>query len=212
MKFKTLALAALAFSSLGAQAALTTYAPWAAYWPTPTGQGQGVDNVLFNVQTASGVTVALGAHAYKNGEFLANDGVSTYYAASGTYTGEPDRANWSFDFAWDLGTACTGCTVKLEVDTDPGAGETFVTLFNTNQFNVAFESWNMEMSFMNGLMGGYDFNPNAATSTGFRLSVLDANSTVLVSSNITVQVPEPASLALVGAALLGLAASRRRRA
>ncbi len=208
MKLKSLALAAIAVTSFGAQAALTTYAPWDAAFV-----GNGLAGVLFNVQQANGVTVALGAHAYKNGVFLANDGVSIFEAANGVYA--PDglgRANWSFDFAWDLGTACAGCVVTLQADKDPTAGVNMVNLFSTAVVPASFpgESWNMEMAFITA--GVYDFDPFSASSTAFRLEVRDAAGAVVVGSNITVNVPEPGSLALAGIALAGLASLRRRKA
>jgi PEP-CTERM motif len=223
MQFRLSSIAAVLATmavTMSANAALTTYAPWAAYWPTANGAGQGIDNVLFNVQSAGGVTVAMGAHGYKNSEFLPNNGVDTYYALAGTYPGEPNRANWSFDLAWDLG-GCTTCSVALKVDTDPTAGVNLVTLLDLPVGGVPddfFASWNMEMDFGgpsfagvpgNALQGTYNFNPFAASSTDFSLVVTNTAGSS-VSSNITVAVPEPGSLALAGLALAGLALARRR--
>ena len=60
MTLRSIAIAAaLAASSMAAQAALTTYAPW----DTAMGS-RGLGGVLFNVVSGGGVTVALGAHAY----------------------------------------------------------------------------------------------------------------------------------------------------
>jgi len=213
MKLRSLALAALAATSISAQAGLTSYAPWDAAYTA-----NGLGGVQFNVQTNGGATVALGAHAYRNGATLANNGTDTFYAQSGVYGAGPDPsyANWSFDFAWNLGTNCSGCTVHLLVDKDPTAAAFFVDLFTLNAGFAPLitasqiqESWNMEMVFMTGLV--YDFNPYAPSSTGFALQVLDGNNALVVGSDITVNVPEPESLALVGLALAGLAITRRRR-
>lgn len=217
MIIRSVALAAaLAASSLGAQAALTSFAPWDAAFA-----GNGLAGVQFDVNSANGVTLALGAHAYKHGVNLPNDGVRNFYAQPGTYPGEPNRANWSFDFAVTMATSanCTGCTVSLFVDTDPSGLMNLVRLFQLPVGNGA-DSWNMEMDF--GTPGGfallpgnllqstYDFDPNGPSSTAFSLVLSDSNGRALTSSDITVNVPEPGSLALVGLGLGGLALLRRR--
>lgn len=204
------ALAGLALAPLSAQAALTTLSA-ADGWP-PAGSS-GLDTVLFNTASANGVKVAIGAHAYKNGAFLVNDGQRNFSAQSGLYAPDgKNYANWSFDFAYDV-RSCTGCKVLLSIDTDPTAGVSYVDIDLLAAGAPAFyaESWNLEMSFLTtGLP--YNFNPFGASSTDFRLSVVGATGAPITSADITVTVPEPASMALVAIALAGLGLVRRRRA
>jgi hypothetical protein len=196
MKLRALAFAAIAALSFNANAALTSYTAWDNQYPALAG-------IQFNVATAAnGATIGMGAHRYTNGLDMPNNGIDTFYGTPGLT--KPLRANWSFDYAWDL-TGCSGCSVVLFVDTDPGAGVTFAQLPITGP-----DSWNMEMDFMSAALG-YNFDPFSASSTAFSLRLMGATGGQLAVSEITVNVPEPGSMALLGLGLAGIGAMVRRR-
>lgn len=151
--------------SFNAQAALVEYAPWNAQYPTISG-------VLLNVQSNGDSTIAMGAHAYRNGVYLPNNGVDTDVGRSGLY--QPMRANWSFDFAWNLGSR-TSCSMLLEVDTDPDDATPGVRFSLSRIYGPVWgDSWNMEMRFIDAMFGA-TFDPFTESGTAFTLRMLIAD-------------------------------------
>lgn len=196
--------------------------------------GSGNVNGNWTIDTSNGIEVAL--RAKDRGTLQTIDGSSGVYTTStglcNPVCGGSNKARWNYELSVNLraggGTmSFEDVIVELLVDTDAGVGTTFVLLDVLNNWpdNAYWGStgettssapaagqWGVQQS-ANPLFGdsGFGFLPGAGLYD-LQLNVRDLAGDLLAGTVIQVQVPEPASLALVGLALAGLAASRRRRA
>jgi hypothetical protein len=194
--------------------------------------GSGNNNGGFAVvnDTADNIQLGLRGKVYQQNVFPDN-GNGIYNFNEGASPVNANRDTWNFDFSINVnangaGSANLGTyTYRLLVDGDPSATDNFttinpVTTYGDNEFanmgvagktiggnpanfNVVENSENAAF----GLPVGY--NPNIPGSYDIELQVLDSNSRVLATDEITIDVgtvPEVSStLPLLGAVLLGLA-------
>jgi hypothetical protein len=207
---KTLLALALAATSVAASASLTPQFDTFGPLPGATFGGSGIPNDAVAITTVGGVTLGLTATARFFEPTVTNNGAGRFFALPGAYAGTAgttDLARWNFN--WFIGGNTTAYTYEISIDIDPSANEDFKT-FNPLLIGLQ-SSQNISFGYLETGFG-YLFNPNASGEYSFKLSAIQAGQ-VVGTSSIVVQVPEPASLALTGVALLAAgAAARRRRA
>ena len=99
------------------------------------GDGNTIDDWNVVRHEGAGVELALkvkhrGGDEYPEG-LIDPNGVAHYQVLDGAQPGNPNRAEWNFDFAATDFSADEDFTYTLELDIDPGPGETWITLYSS---------------------------------------------------------------------------------